>query len=206
MIRKYIAAAALAAAATTTFASSSAFAAKLEKVDVVKEGIDMTPVVVKANSNGYTGYQTTSHRYLLRVFAKGKGSSHIYWAAISNTKSAHPMTFHPLFFHQTAAKGTEGWGVFKKSLDVHVGIDNTAWIASPRKLCDANLATQMGKGKSKSDVLKQEWKLTAHAVHFFVAAADSKANNKKRNHKVNKIDVRWKSVTYPVAVVCKKGI
>lgn len=207
MFRKSLAVAALASIAMTGITMSSASAAKLEKVDMVKEGIDLTPVVVNANGNGYTGYATPSHRYILRVFAKGKGLNHVYWAAISNTKSAHPMVVgHPRFFSQLAPAGSNGWGVYKKSLSVHIGVDSTTWTTTPKQVCASNLAAQMAKGKSKSDVLKSEWKLTAHAAIYFIAAADSKARNKKRDHSFTSVDVGHKGVLYPVPVVCKKGI
>ena len=58
---------------------SAAMAGGLEKVDMVKEGIDQAPAIVRANGNGYTSYENNSHKYFVRVYAKAKGSDRVYW-------------------------------------------------------------------------------------------------------------------------------
>lgn len=187
--------------------ATPALSAKLEKVDLVKEGIDLKPIVVKANGSGYTGYETTSHRYLLRAFAKGKGSSHVYWVGITNRPGAHPQEVGSTYFYtQKAGAGTEGWAVYKKSLEVSMSPDNTRWVTSPRQACTNHLNSEMAKGKSKADVLKKEWTVSSSAVIYLVAAADSKSNNKKNKHKIGDIAVGEGGVVYPVQVVCRKGI
>lgn len=198
---------ALGAFAVLGLSTATATAAKLEKVDMVREGIDLAPIVVKANANGYTGYETQTHKYMLRVFAKGKGGNHVYWVGVSSNEHAHPLEAgHTWFFKQGAPRGDDGWGVYKKSLDVLIGVDKTAWVFSPRKACTAKMNTEMAKGRSKADVLKREWKTTATAALYFFAAADSKSRNKNGSHTFTSVEARKKGMAYPVAVVCRKGL
>lgn len=207
MFSRILPLAVLASMTAVAMGSSSAFAAKLEKVDMVKEGIDLGKVVVNANGSGYTGYAPGAHRFMVRVFAKGKGLNHVYWAAVSSHMGNSPFTAGVRnYFSQQAASRTEGWGVYKKSLVLNVAPSNMGWQTTPKALCDRNLQHEMRHGRSRTDVLKREWNMTAYAKLVFSAAADTKSNNKKRDHKVNRVDFRSKGIFYPVAVVCKKGI
>jgi hypothetical protein len=207
MFSKSLAVAALASIAIAGVNVSSASAAKLEKVDIVKEGIDLGKIVVNANGNGYTNYASGAHKFMVRVFAKGKGRHNVYWAAVSSHMGNSPFTAGVrTYFDQRAASRTEGWGVYQKSLNFHVSPENMQWLTTPKNVCENNLKAEMARGRSKADVLKREWKLTAQASLVFSAAADTKSNIKKRDHKINRVDFRSKGILYPVAVVCKKGI
>lgn len=205
MFKNRVVIAAVLASASIGLASSPALAGKIEKVDMVSEGIDITPIVVRADSSGYTGYEKPSHRYLFRVFAKAKGLNHIYFAGISADRKPHPMVVnHRYFFDQWAPIGNDGWGVFKKSVSFYAAIASTRWYESPKQACLDNMAAEMAKGKSKQDVLRSEWRVRARAEFTFVAAADTKARNKKRDHTFSSVERGHKSVVYPVNVVCKK--
>ena len=66
-----------------------------------------------------------------------------------------------------------------------------------RRLRD-DLKAQMKKGMSKADVLKKEWKVTAKAKILFVAAANTKARNRRGNtSKNNSIGSRLIAYTVP---------
>ena len=61
------------------------------------------PVVVKASSNGYGGYENSSHRYFIRVFAKAKGSNRVWYAAVGHSGVApFEVSEGPVLFKQTA--------------------------------------------------------------------------------------------------------
>ena len=47
----------------------------MAKVDIVAEGIDLKPLHVGANANGYTGTENTPRNFMVRVFAKAKGQN-----------------------------------------------------------------------------------------------------------------------------------
>lgn len=187
--------------------TADAQASKIEKVDMVKEGINLSSIVVRANSGGYTGYETSSYRFMVRVFAKAKGLNHIFWAAVSTAHNDHPMVVrNGRFFSQTAAMGSDGWGVYKKSLVFNAAPANMAWVVSPKQLCDSNLNAALANGKSKADVLKKEWQMTAQAKFYFSAAADSKSHIKKRKYSFTSVSNASKGILYPVPVLCRKGM
>lgn len=184
--------------------TGTALANKMEKVDIVKEGIDLAPIVVKANASGYGGYENPAHRYFVRLYAKAKGSNRVWWATVGNYGIAPFEVSGGHFFKQTAGH-SEGWGVYTKSIAIDIAHNHAKWWGSPKEACDANLKTQMNKGKTKAQVLSKEWKLTAHTVIAFHAEADTKAHNKKDDHTISSSDGWEKTVSYPVSVVCRKG-
>lgn len=208
MCKSIIRASLVSAITSLTLVAGPAHAgAKFEKVDIVKEGIDLAPIVVKANANGYTSYATAGRSYMVRVFAKAKGASHVWFAGISKHSLSDPMEAgSSYFFEQKAPPGDDGWGVYKKSLKVHLGFNNTTWVTPPKQLCANNLAAEKAKGKSQASVLQKEWKLQTKAVIYFIAAADSKSNNKKGKHTPSSVGVGNDHVVYPVVVICKKGM
>ena len=199
----------LAAAAATAFlclSAASAQAAKIEKVDMVKEGIDLTPIEVRANSNGYVAIRTQSHRYLVRVFAKGNGGNHIYWAAVASYKNVNPFTATATYFSQKAPNGSDGWGVYKKSLAISAGTANTTWGLDPVGACRENLNKQVANGMKRSDVLRREWKVQAYATLYFNVAADSRSRIKKRKTSKGSSEYGSRSIHYPVVVLCEEAL
>ena len=169
---------------------------------MVKEGIDMKPVIVRANSGGYTTYDNNSHQYLIRVFAKAKGGNLVVEAQLTGL-SAPVLEVHgePIHFHQKNHES--GWGVYKKSLAPTIKFSQTRWTTAPKKLCADNLAKQMGQGKSKASVLAREWKLTANALFSFRVAVTSKGHANKGNYSPNNTDEGAAALLYPVSVVCR---
>lgn len=185
--------------------SGAALASQMEKVDMVREGIDLAPVVVKASSNGYGGYENSSHRYFIRVFAKAKGSNRVWYAAVGHSGVApFEVSEGPVLFKQTAGH-SEGWGVYKKSLSVDIGFNHTRWTTSPKAACEANLKKQMNKGMSKAQVLAKEWTVSTYSTIEFHAEADSKGNNKKNKHDTKSSEGDNKAIAYQVNVVCRKA-
>lgn len=181
---------------TSPLMATSAFAGKMEKVDIVKEGIDTKAAIVKANANGYTTFENTSHRYMVRVFAKARGANAVYWVGIS--PEIKPSS---VYFQQSAAAGSVGWGVYKKSIEFDAKLKKTRWWGTPGAACRENLKKQMAKGMRKQAVLNREWQTKAIAVFYFIAAADDRSGNKKGKH--NSADIVHKSLNYPVKVICR---
>ena len=198
-----------AAAATTLLCLSagSAQAAKLEKVDMVKEGIDLTPIEVRANSNGYVAIRTKSHRYAVRVFAKAKGANHIHSANVASLKndSARLGRGGPTFFVQQAPAGSNGWGVYKNSLLFDAETAHSRWTAHPMTVCDQNMKKQIANGMKKSDVLRREWKLQTQAVLYFTVAANTKSRIKK-GQTGGSSEYGTRSLAYPVVVLCEEAL
>lgn len=194
----------IATAAAIVGLTTSAHAGGLEKVDMVKEGIDQAPAIVRANGSGYTSYENNSHKYFVRVYAKAKGGDRVYWAGVSAARVG-PFQPNGTFARQDVGK-SEGWAVYNKSLSFNASFGDTHWWDSPKEACERNMQDQIKKGMKKSDVLKREWKTTARAIFYFVAAADSKSHNKKNKHESKKIHVKDKSLSYPINVVCRTAL
>src|SRR5690606_8049027 len=72
---------AILSAATVVIAAALSTAAEakdwIEKVDIVKGGVDVVPVEVRANANGYTGMKTKDHAFGLRLYAKATSGERI---------------------------------------------------------------------------------------------------------------------------------
>lgn len=200
-----------AALAATTFlclSTAPAPAARIEKIDMVKEAIDMTPIEVRANSSGYTAIRTRAHRHAVRVFAKARGANHIFSANVAS----HKNTSHrlgrggPTFFVQKAPAGSDGWGVYRNSLVFDAETAHSRWTTHPLTVCDQNMKKQVANGMRKSDVLRRQWKLQTQAVLYFTVAADSKSRIRKRTTGGGSTEYGSKAIHYPVIVVCEEAL
>ena len=188
--------------ATAIFVSAipSAFAgSNMEKVDIVAEGIDLKPLYVGANANGYTGTEATPHKFMVRVYAKAKGQNRVYNVVI------HGLNGHILFEKHVGK--TEGWQVYGKSHEVHSKPQNLKWLTVPVQVCKENMAKLIASGKTKAQVLANDRTVTAHALIGFSAYADSKSNNKKNKHNtVDGMNPHSDNIYYPVPVVCRAAL
>lgn len=175
-------------------------ASKIEKVDMIAEGIDRAAVIVR-NNGDYTSFENNSHRYGIRVFAKARGNNAIAMVALSSVlkENVSEVSSSHKYFHQTTPD--DGWGVYKKSLSPTVRFSETNWTADPRKVCKDNLAERMQAGMAKADVLRQEWKLTTHAVFGFHAVATTKAQARKKKFFTG--DAGSAPLIYRVNVTCR---
>jgi hypothetical protein len=194
--------------AVSLMAATSAYAGdNFEKIDIVKEGIDITDARVRANSNGYTGYETDKHTFLVRVFAKGKGNKNIFAAGIGNKAGMSLIEVTPgdWLFDQYTPPGDDGWGVYKKSIVLKTKLSKVEWFKSPIQACKENLQKQMAQGKTKAWVLNREWSVQAHALIRFYAGAAPKNSIKKR-HFYDGGQTRQDNIAYPVNVKCREAL
>jgi hypothetical protein len=198
-LRKLASAALLAAVATTAAHAGS----KIEKVDIVREGIDLIPAKVRATSDGYSGFAASQHRFSVRLFAKGKGNNNIHRVGIGNRNGMDLIEVTPGTWYYYQRTMDDGWGVYTTTRTFHADMRDMHWIVTPGKLCRDNMAEQIRRGKSKSWVLAREWNLSGKAVlHFYAAAASP---SKIRNGKVaGNSETRMATLFYPVNVVCQK--
>ncbi len=184
---------------TLSAAAPALAGSNMEKVDIVAEGIDLKPLYVGANADGYTGTEPTAHKFMVRVFAKAKGQNRVYNVLI------HGINNHILF--QKHVGKSEGWDVYGKSHEVYSKPQNLKWVTVPVKLCKENMAQLIASGKTKAQVLASDRKVTAYAFIGFTAYADSKANNKKNKHtSADGIAPHSDNITYPVPVVCRAAL
>jgi hypothetical protein len=171
----------------------------MDKVDIVAEGIDLKPLHVGANANGYTGTEATAHKFIVRVFAKAKGQNRVYNVQI------HGLNSHILFEKHVGK--TEGWQVYGKSHEVYSKPQNLKWLTVPVQVCKENMAKMIASGKTKAQVLANDRTVTAHALIGFTAYADSKSNNKKNKHNsFDGVNPHSDNIYYPVSVVCRAAL
>jgi hypothetical protein len=181
---------------------------RIEKVDGVVEGIDMKQIAVNANGAGYTSTATASHNFMIRVYAKAKGRDGVYWAAVGPYAGSAVEVGRGYYFQQSAGS-SDGWTVYKKSLNLNVPVRNAYWYETPVNACKANLDKQVRNGMARADVMKREWKVTARARLVFSVSVDDRANNRRNKHKISTVGgiaSGSKEIVYPVQILCKKGI
>src|SRR5215203_1483698 len=147
---------ALIVATALSISASAALASNMEKVDIVTEGIDLNPIYVDSNSNGYTGSENKSHKYMVRVFAKAKGQNRVWRVSIYGIGKGVAL------FSKNVGK-SEGWPVYGKSHEVNAKPSSLSWLTTPKTACDKMLKEKVAGGMSKADVLKNDRKTTAAA-------------------------------------------
>jgi hypothetical protein len=193
------------ALAACMIASQAQAGGRIEKVDAVREGIDLKQIVVNANGAGYTSTATQNHQFMIRVYAKAKGKDGVYWAGVGPYAGSAVEVGRPYLFEQWAGS-SDGWTVYKKSLTLNGAVNKTYWYETPVNACKANLDKQVKNGKARADVMKREWKVTARARLVFSVTVDDRSNNRHNKHKVNQVASGHKDIVYPVPVLCKKGL
>jgi hypothetical protein len=172
----------------------------IAKVDIVREGIDLAPLVVRSNSSGYIGTINDPHRFMVRVFAKAKGQKAVWAVTIYDPNSQYK------YYEQTVGK-SEGWEVYNKSHTLIAKPRDLAWYKTPVEVCRENMAKLMAEGMSKAQVLGNDRKVNATTYIAFNAWADTKAHNRKNNHKTYDgfTPSMW-STHYQVPVVCQAAL
>jgi len=199
----------LARAATTAFVATALLVSaaapalagsNMAKVDIVAEGIDLQPLVVRSDASGYIGTINDPHRFMVRVFAKAKGNNRVWGVSVQDYVNGHK------YFDVEVGKSS-GWETYGKSLTLTAKPRDIVWRKTPVELCRENMARMMAEGKTKAQVLGNDRKVTAYTFIEFSAAADSPANNKKNKH--NSAEGRRShadNILYAVPVVCQAAL
>ena len=196
---KLVSAALLAAVAATAAHAGS----RIEKIDIVREGIDLVPARVKATADGYSGFTGNQHRFSVRLFAKGKGSNNIFRVGIGNSNGMDLVEVTAGKWHYKQVTPDDGWGVYTTTRTFHADMREVHWVVTPGKLCRDNMAEQIARGKSKSWVLAREWNLSAKVVLHFYAVASTPSRILNGRH-YGHSETRMANLFYPVNVVCGK--
>jgi hypothetical protein len=181
----------------------------IEKVEVSKDGIDVKPVEVSANMNGYTGIKSNNHRFLLRLYARATNGERIVAMKLGSFKGVlyfegDGNLWSKSFQHRDVGAGTKR--TVSINYDPTIGINKIRWNGSnPKTRCDLNLQQMMKQGMSRSQVLSQPREVKAYAYFELdaVAARKNKAENNKWNlgNTTNQRD----GYAYEVRVLCHAG-
>ncbi len=164
---KKIALTAVAALAALTATASAKD--KMEKVDIVRDGIDVRRVVVKAGTNGYTAIEGNQYTFSVCGYAAAKKGFRILgaWFHTGKFEQAHVYSLYPRDY------GSGEKRTLKFPISYKVPMKEVMWDgASPVEACRANLARLKRKGQSEKDILARTHELTVDAKVGFTAVAD----------------------------------
>jgi hypothetical protein len=190
----------LTSAVALTGATPATAGSNMAKVDIVAEGIDLKPMVVRSDASGYTGTINDPHRFMVRVFAKAKGQNRV-WAVL-----IHGLDNDYKFFEQEMGRSA-GWETYAKSHTLMAKPRDLKWRTTPVELCRQNMAKLIDEGMTKAKVLGNDRKVTAYTFIAFSAWADSRAHNEKNNHKTKDGFARHSdNILYAVPVVCQAAL
>lgn len=189
------------AALSLLVATSAHAGSRFEKVDIVKEGIDQQVLEVNAINGAYSSFYRNEYTFMVRVFAKGKGSNHVYAAGIGNKPKSHISEVGGNGWLWRKHNTDDGWGVFKRSLSLKVKATKMSWLTTPGEACRRNLSDRMAAGMARDKVLRKDWDVKARAEVRFYAGAANKTRIRNNSH-IGKDQTRSASVVYPVMVRC----
>ncbi|GAA0779026.1 hypothetical protein E1180_19265 [Roseibium denhamense] len=182
----------------------------IEKVEVKKDGIDVIPVEVSANSNAYTGIASNSHRFLLRLYGKATSGERIVAMKVGSFKGVRYFEADGSLWSKSFKNRDVGSGT-KRSVAITykpvLPLNKVRWQGwDPRQACALNMDKKIKSGMTKAQVLSKTWTVTAKAYFELdaVAAKKGKAKNNKWNIK-NTTDQR-DGYGYEVRVKCRKGV
>jgi len=160
---------ALAAAALAALTATASAKDKMDKVDIARDGIDVSRVVVKAGAGGYTAIEGSHYTFSVRGYAAAKKGFRILgaWFHTGKLDQAHVYAL----FGRDYGGGERR--TLKFPISYKVPMNKVVWDgASPIEACRANLAKLKKKGQSEKDILAKTHELTVDAVVGFSAVAD----------------------------------
>tara|TARA_R110002020_G_scaffold136630_30_gene304953 strand:- start:1191 stop:1850 length:660 start_codon:yes stop_codon:yes gene_type:complete len=178
----------------------------IEKVEVTRDGIDVKPIVVSANKNGYTGIKSSSHTFLLGLYARATNGERIAAMKVGAFKGVLYFEGDGNLWSRSFSNRDVGAGS-KRSVSIHydakVPMNKIAWQGpNPKKACELNLHSRMNKGAKKHQVLNQPQEVKAYA--YFELDAVAARKNKAKNNKwtLHNTTNQRDGYTYQVRVVC----
>lgn len=181
----------------------------IEKVEVSKDGIDVKPIEVSANLNGYTAIKSKNHRFTLKLYARATNGERIVAMKVGSFKGVRYFEGDGNLWSKSFQNRDVGSGTKRTvsiSYDPTISINKIRWHGSdPKVRCDLNMQTLMKQGMTKAQVLSQPRSVKAYAYFELdaVAARKNKAENNKWNLG-NTTDQR-DGYNYEVNVLCHAG-
>ncbi|MEE4010990.1 hypothetical protein V1T76_02945 [Roseibium sp. FZY0029] len=157
----------------------------IEKVEVVRDGIDIVPVQVKANSYNYTKIKSGSHRFLLRLSAKATNGERIVAMKVGSFKNVQYFEADGDLWSKSFQNRDVGAGTKRTVSLSYTPVIPTAKLKwqgwDPVQACSLNLDKVLKGGMKKKDALSKTWTVSAKAYFELDAVAAKK--NKAEKHK-----------------------
>lgn len=142
---------------------------KMDKVDIVRDGIDVRRVVVKAGANGYTAIEGNEYKFSVRGYAAAKTGFRILgaWFHTGKLDQAHVYALYARDY------GGGERRTLKFPISYKVPMNKVVWDgASPVEACRANLAKLKQSGFTEKEILAKSFSLKVGAIVGFSAVAD----------------------------------
>jgi hypothetical protein len=198
------------ALAAALFAGPALGADWIEKVDIIANGIDTTPILVTANANGYKTTKTKNHKFLLRLYAKAKSGKRIVAGKVGTYGGVRYWEGGSSYWDKRLSRQAVSGGkkrTMRYSYTPVVPVSKIQWQGnSPLKACRQLLHIKTSSGQSKGAVLSKAWTTHAYAVVQFDAVATKKKNAKKMNWAIKNTTWERKTLSYRIPVHCLAGI
>lgn len=191
--------AAISAAALLAMTITASAKNKMEKVDIVRDGIDLQTISVKASTSGYTGIDRTHYTFSVRGYAKAKSGYRILraWFHTGKLDQAHVLQLP----HRDIGSGRNRTVRISRAYKAPVG--QIIWDGpSPLQACQANLAKLQQAGFSRQEILGKTFDLKVRAIVGFSAVADREGRDPFPIGPGGGSTWRTKTMSYDVSVAC----
>lgn len=183
----------------------------VKSISIKRDGIDMTPIEVNANANGYTNVKTSSHKFRLQMTATSAKNKRLVAGMIGSYNGVN-------FFEGSHSKY---WDkkvepkVLKNGGEKKIGFTYTPTIAvskvfwtggTPVEVCQKHMNKHAKTAAQKKAFLTKTHTISAMATFQFAAVAAKKKAAKKKSWHVGNTSSRKSSYLYSVNVKCLPGI
>lgn len=182
----------------------------IERVEVKRDGIDVIPVKVSANSTKYTGISSSSHRFLLRLYAKATKGERIVAMKVGSFTGvqyfeADGSLWSNSFKHRDVGSGSKRTAAI--SYTPAIPLNKVKWQGwDPVQACALNMDKQIKSGMPKSEVLSKTWTVKAKAYFELDAVAAKKGKAKSNKWNIKNTKNQRDGYAYGVSVLCQKGL
>lgn len=178
----------------------------IEKVDLVKDGIDLASIEVMANKYDYVKMKDKEHRFLLRGYVSAKKNKRVAMAVFKSGNAHHAWKYTP-------PSRNYGQGLKRQvsiSLKPTIPLSKIIWKRSPVESCQQLHRTKKAQGQTFEQISSKDHKIMALAK-FDMRGYAMKPKQAKKSRPSN---FKWhgaknatgesKGLLYKVNVTCLK--
>ena len=156
------------ALALATLATGASAKDWIESFDLSNAGIDMAPVVVGVDQNGYNGPTSPVRSFGLSISGEAESGKRINGITFGAGGGISVIESNTNQWHYDMPWRDIGSGDRRTlSLEVSFGMSlaSVAWQHyDPLEACEANMAAKLDQGWTKPQVLAREWELSVNAI------------------------------------------
>ncbi|MEM9277165.1 MAG: hypothetical protein AAGA76_01175 [Pseudomonadota bacterium] len=183
----------------------------VDTVSVKRNGIDVAPIEVNANANGYTNIRTANHKFLLTLSASAKKGKRLVAGRIGAYNGVDYFEAgHPKFWDKKV-KPKVFTNLGKKKISFAysptIAVSKVSWTGgTPVEVCRKHMNKHAKSASAKKAFLAKPHMISAMATfQFDIVAAKKKAAKKNKWH-VGKSGSKRSNFTYQVNVKCLPGV